>query len=108
MSKKLKSKISKKDFLRSVAKNNGFTIIETTRIYDAIVDELYKSVAEGTNVSLTGFGAFYLHKHKGHPVQFEGNNAVKDYVVFKFSASDVFNKRLRDAYDKGEVVVGER
>ena len=108
MSRNLKSKISKKEFIRGVAKDNKMTIAETSRAYDAIVEGIHKAVSEGNSLSLTGFGVFYLHKHKGHPVQFEGSADVKDYIVFKFSASDVFNKRLREEYDRGEVIVGKR
>lgn len=102
------SKVNKNELIRTVAKKNKISIAEATRIYDSFVSEIYNIMAEGKSLSLTGFGLFYLHKHKGHPVQFEGDTKVNDYVVFKFSASDVFNKRLRDGYDKGEVVVKKR
>lgn len=91
-----------------VAKDNGMTVVETTRAYNALTEGIHKVITEGSTLSLTGFGVFYLHEHKGHPVQFESKKSVKDYLVFKFSASDVFNKRLREEHARGEVIVGKR
>lgn len=101
----VKKKISKKQFLSRAAKANDISIKDITKVYDAIVDEIEKVVSDGYSLSLTGFGVFYLYKHKGHPVQFKGQKAVPDYVVFKFSASDVLNKRLRKAYTDGKVIL---
>lgn len=95
-------KMNKRQFLRKVAAENGMTIADTTRAYNAIIKGIQDTVNQGTVVSLTGFGTFYLQKHKGHPVQFEDTeNQVNDYVVFKFSASDVLNKKFRQLYKRG-------
>ena len=89
-------KINKRDFIKHVAKENGMTSAQVLEVYDAIVNGIFDMVIENKRVSLTGFGSFYLQKHKGHPVQFEAKNAgVDDYVVFKFSTSDALNKRMR-------------
>lgn len=108
MEKKKKKKMSKKQFLSDVAKANDMSIKDITYAYDAIIDGIEDVVSSGRSLSLTGFGVFYLHKHKGHPVQFEGATEVSDYVVFKFSASDVLNRRFREGYDNGDVIVGKR
>lgn len=66
-------------------------------VYEAMTAELLDLVSKGYRVSLTGFGSFYAPMHKGHPVQFGSKrDTVKDYRVFKFSASNVLNKHLRE------------
>lgn len=92
-------KTSKTAFLKNVAATSGLDINVVTRVYTAMINEVQNTVCEGNTLSLTGFGTFYLQKHKGHPVQFEGKmNSVPDYWVFKFSASDVLNSRIRQLY----------
>lgn len=103
-----KGKMSKKEFLRKVAKDNDMTVSGLTAAYDAIIDGIKDVVSNGQSLSLTGFGVFYLHKHKGHPVQFEGREDVPDYVVFKFSASDVLNRKFRADHADGLITVGKR
>lgn len=79
-----------------------------TQAYQLIIDGIQKTVCSGKELSLSGFGSFYLRKHKGHPVQFDsGTTKVNDYVVLKFSASDVLAQKIRQAYADGEVILKE-
>lgn len=106
-----REKINKKVFLQAVAKDNGFEYDEVLDVYDAIVEGIKSVVRQGQRLTLTGFGTFYLAKHKGHPVQFEGKDGggeVNDYVVFKFSSSDVLNKQFREEYRNGDIKVHVR
>lgn len=67
-----------------------------TEVCDAMLSEITDIVDAGNRLSLTGFGSFYAQVHRGHPVQFGGaSKTVGDYRVFKFSASNVLNRRLR-------------
>lgn len=91
------TKVCKKQFLSEVTREAGMSLEDVSRAYDAILSVVERHVAKDERVSLTGFGTFYLQRHKGHPVQFEDNAVIPDYVVLKFSASDVVNKRLRAA-----------
>lgn len=100
-----KNKISKNQFLADVARNNDMSLEDITDAYNAIVNGIHDVVVSGRTLSLTGFGSFYLQRHKGHPVQFEGRSNVEDYVIFKFSASDVLNKRFRQEDADGQVVI---
>jgi nucleoid DNA-binding protein len=98
----MKKKINKNEFLESIAERYEMPLSDVRKIYDAIVDELKAVVCSGQDLSLTGFGTFSLKKHKGHPVQFESKaDTVEDYVVLKFTASDVLITNIRDAYSQG-------
>lgn len=90
------NKVNREEFLSRVAKRTGHTVVDVSDVYDGIVSEIADIAKTGSKLSLTGFGLFYVQLHKGHPVQFGGNGRkVSDYAVFKFSASNVFNKKLR-------------
>ena len=102
------TKVNKEEFLARVttrlqeasssgadsgAKQKDFSVPE---VCDAMLAEIEHIVGSGGRLSLTGFGSFYAQMHKGHPVQFGGTvKKVHDYPVFKFSASNVLNKKLR-------------
>lgn len=89
-------KINKEMFIAAVAARTGLTQATVTKVFDACRDEIIDRVSNHEEVAITGFGRFYLQRHKGHPVQFSRiSEAVHDYVVFKFSASNVLNNKLR-------------
>lgn len=92
------TRISKKQFLADVARRCGIHEQIVLEVYGAIVENIFDELTKGHNVSLAGFGLFYVQKHKGHPVQFNGGNDknVDDYLVLKFSASKNSNRRLRE------------
>lgn len=89
-------KINKEMFIAAVAERTGLTQATVSTVFDAYQEEIIDRVTNNEEVSITGFGRFYLQRHKGHPVQFSSmNETVHDYVVFKFSASNVLNNKLR-------------
>lgn len=99
----MKDKMSKKEFISYVAKKYNVSEERLNEDYDMLINGITDVTKRGIKLSLTGFGAFYLQKHKGHPVQFDSNK-VKDYVVFKFSASNVINQQMRQCYENGDAV----
>ncbi len=97
-----KNKINKNEFLSMIAKDHDMSLSDVKAFYSASIDEMLKIVSSGKELSLTGFGNFSLKQHKGHPVQFEAkSDTVSDYVVLKFTASDVLMARIRAAYADG-------
>lgn len=93
-------KVSRTEFIKNVSTRSGFSEEDTIKFYDAFIKEIEETMRQGKSLTLTGFGNFFIAKHKGHPVQFS-KEEVKDYVVFKFSCSNVLNKKFRDEYEKG-------
>lgn len=101
-------KIRKSELCAKVAAScDGVSKKLVTTIYDAFIAEIYKAAAEGKVVSLTGFGSFYLTKHKGHPVRCDKGLSISDYVLFKFSTSNVLNSKFREDYALGKCIVSE-
>lgn len=95
-----KTKVNKDEFLQKVADNSDIDIKIVNDVYDNIIDTIKYFVCEGKSVSLTRFGTFSLKEHKGHPVQFQNeensSKSIDNYKVFKFDASDVFIKQIRN------------
>ncbi len=89
-------KVNKNDFLKRVAKKTCMNPAAVRDVFDAMIDEGKTVLCSGGELSLSGFGTFSLREHKGHPVQFEAKTeAVNDYIVLKFSPSDVLMAKIR-------------
>ena len=89
-------KVNREMLIASVAARTGMTQAAISTVFDAYQEEIIDRVTNNEEVSITGFGRFYIQRHKGHPVQFSNvSETVHDYVVFKFSASNVLNNKLR-------------
>lgn len=89
-------KVNRAEFLARVSKRTGVRREVVVAVYGGIVDELVDVMQGGSQLLLTGFGSFYLQRHKGHPVQFSGgSDMVSDYDVLKFSPSNIMTKRVR-------------
>ncbi len=98
--KDMKGKVNKNEFIERIAKSNHIDQNQVKKVYDAIINELVDVLCEDKSLSLTGFGMFSLKSHKGHPVQFEAKkDKVDDYVVMRFTASDVLMSRIRGNID---------
>lgn len=101
-------KVSKRELIKKMAKDNNMSVAKATRCYDLVIGEIIDTIIENKQVNLSGFGNFYLQKHKGHPVQFESaDQKVDDYVVFKFTASDTLNQQIRKVCDPNLVPSGK-
>lgn len=93
-------KVGKREFLTDVAKRCDMSYRDVESVYDAMCASIHDSVSAGDTVSLSGVGQFKLVQHKGHKVHFMSHDGtVDDYLVFRFFASDVLNKRFREELD---------
>jgi len=62
--------MNKEDFVASVAEFSGLSKKDSTQALDAIIKSIQKGLKNGNDVSLTGFGTFYVTKRKAR----EGRN----------------------------------
>lgn len=74
------------------------TMALTEIVYEAAIAELMDCISSDQDVVLTGFGRFYKQMHKGHRVQFAGDDGkpgyIDDYPVLKFSSTVETNRKL--------------
>ena len=90
------ARVSKRDFVRCVARRAGVPITVAERVYESVLVEVVSQVRCGKQVNFTGFGEFHAAAHKGHVAQFgaAGQGRLRDYLLLKFSASRVLNNFL--------------
>lgn len=94
-------KITKRRFIAIInerlAKRTSASPVSATEMYDIFMDTLTDELLKGNSIILTGFGNFDLKPHRGHRIGFENKSdtPIEDYLVVKFAASNVFNRRLR-------------
>ena len=62
-------RVTKREFIRAVAKRAGTTLAVTDAVYEAILIELVRQARRKQQVNLVGFGRFYPQRHEGHYVQ---------------------------------------
>lgn len=98
-------KVNRSEYLTRVSKRTGIDRKIVLTVYDGLIDELVEIMQNNQQLLLTGFGNFYVQKHKGHPVQFSGGkDIVSDYNVLKFSPSNIMKKRVRSGNSQDENV----
>lgn len=86
-----------------------YSISEIETVFGTMLEQLVNTVKEGKEQFFTGFGSFYLQKHKGHPVQFgSAETEISDYVTLKFSASNNLSTKLRDDFRAGKAIPCKR
>lgn len=103
-------RISKRDFLREVAKDAHLPYTVTERFYESLISTLLSHVRAGEQVNLTGFGRFYWQLHGGHSVKFSPKGKVDPYPVMRFSAARELGGflRLSDEEAKNTRIPGTR
>lgn len=92
-------KITKRRFIalmnEKLAQNQSAEPFTTTDMYELFMDVLTDELIKGNPIILTGFGNFELKPHRGHRIGFSDSDRIDDYLIVKFDASNVFNRRLR-------------
>lgn len=76
------SPISKKEFIKKLAKKMNCDEKTASLWLDGVTDTLYETFKKGHGVTLTGFGSFYLSRRR-------------ESAAFKFNPSQKLKKLLR-------------
>lgn len=93
--KNSENKMCLTQLLKETAKESGVKFEVVKAVYSAMIKVLVQNLVKGFRIGLTGFGSFYLQKHKGHPIQFnDTKSSIDDYVVVKFTASGSMKKKI--------------
>ena len=75
--------MTKKDFIKRVATENGRTIKEVTPVFDMIFDELGKVLIEGEYLTILGFGRFDVVMRKARAARNPQNGEIVMLPTFK-------------------------
>lgn len=91
------TKLTKRQFITKIYRKTGYTREMSKKIYDAFMNTLLDELFAGNEVILTGFGTFSLKPHKGHKVRFSEKGEISDYLILKFTTSEMLIHRLRES-----------
>ena len=89
---------NKKDLAKKISKKTLLSIKESTQIVETIFDSILEELERDEEVSIVGFGKFYLYQHKPRPVRnpkTQEEMTLKPYKSLKFKCSDKIKRYLK-------------
>jgi len=90
--------LSKTDIAKQVTKTNLLTSKESWKVIEEIFQIIEESLLLGEEVSIVGFGKFFLYEHSPRPVRNPKTlepMTLMPYKSVKFKPSDKLKKRLK-------------
>ena len=91
--------INKKELAKRVSEKTMLNQAETLEVLNLLLEEVVASLEESEDVSLVGFGKFYLYEHAPRPVRnpkTQEEMLLSPYKSVKFKVSDKIKKRFKD------------
>jgi nucleoid DNA-binding protein len=82
--------MNKTDLIKKITENNEITLEKGKKIVNEVFEEIKKSLAEGENVSITGFGSWnvsILNGRKGTVPKTDKKYKSEDKYVVRFKPS---------------------
>ena len=92
--------LNKKDLSRKLSKRTFLNNKESDYIVNEIFDILIEEVQKGEEVSIVGFGKFYLYEHAPRPVRnpkTQEEMILKSYKSLRFKSSNVIKNFLKES-----------
>ncbi len=90
--------INKKDLAKKIADKTLLSQKESLQVLDALIDSVVESLEEEEEVSIVGFGKFYLYTHAARPVRnpkTQEEMLLDPYKSVKFKVSDKIKKYFK-------------
>ena len=90
--------VNKKDLAKKVAAKTLLSQKEALQVIDSLVDSIIESLEEDGEVSIVGFGKYYLYTHASRPVRnpkTQEEMSLKPYKSVKFKVSDKIKKHFK-------------
>lgn len=92
--------INKKTLSKKLSKKTLLTQKEADHVVDKLFSLILDELKSGEDVSIVGFGKFYLYEHAERPVRnpkTQEEMMLKPYKSMRFKASNVVKKLLKEA-----------
>ena len=90
--------VNKKDLAKKVAAGTLLSQKEALQVIDSLFDAIVESLEEDGEVSIVGFGKYYLYTHASRPVRnpkTQEEMTLKPYKSVKFKVSDKIKKHFK-------------
>ena len=90
--------VNKKDLAKKVAAKTLLSQKEALQVIDSLIDTIVESLEDDGEVSIVGFGKYYLYTHASRPVRnpkTQEEMVLKPYKSVKFKVSDKIKKHFK-------------
>jgi nucleoid DNA-binding protein len=91
--------VNKKDLAKKVAAKTLLSQKEALQVMDELINAIIESLEEDGEVSIVGFGKYYLYTHAPRPVRnpkTQEEMVLKPYKSVKFKVSDKIKKHFKN------------
>ena len=95
--------LNKKGIAKKLAKKTFLNLKESDMIVEELFDILIEEIKSGGEISVVGFGRFFLYEHAPRPVRnpkTQEEMVLKSYKSLKFKSSNVIKKLLKELSQK--------
>lgn len=92
--------VTKKDLVEKVSEKTGLNQIDTKIVVETLLNSIGRSLQEGKNIEIRGFGRFKIKKQKSHKARNPRTNEevmVEDRYKPIFEASNLLRDRVNNA-----------
>jgi nucleoid DNA-binding protein len=90
---------NKKKLARELSKRTLLTNKESEQVVDELFEIIYEKLQEDEEVSIVGFGKFYMYEHKPRPVRnpkTQKTMTLQSYKSIRFKSSNILKKLLKE------------
>lgn len=91
--------VNKKDLSKKLAKKTFLNQKEASMVIDELFDIMIEELKKDEEVSVVGFGKFYLYEHAPRPVRnpkTQEEMVLEAYKSLRFKSSNVIKKILKE------------
>jgi nucleoid DNA-binding protein len=91
--------VNKRELAKLISKKSLLSQKESLQVVEALFESILESLEESGEVSIVGFGKFYLYEHAPRPVRnpkTQEEMLLKPYKSVKFKVSDKVKKHFKD------------
>lgn len=93
---------NKRDIAKRISNKTLYSQKEVLDIVERTFNEIVETLLSGEDVSVVGFGKFYLYEHSARPVRnpkTQEEMILKPYKALRFKSSNVIKKTLKEELD---------
>lgn len=97
--------VNKKDLAKQLSKKTLLTQKEASQVIENVFDLILKELESNEEVSIVGFGKFYLYEHAPRPVRnpkTQQEMILKSYKSLRFKSSNLVKKSLKNVSSENQ------
>jgi len=96
--------VNKKELARKLARKTFLNQRESAMVVNELFDIVVEEIKSGKDITIVGFGKFYLYEHAERPVRnpkTQEEMTLQGYKSLRFKSSNVIKKLLKElSYSK--------